>query len=484
MEYLRGRPEFTNAKNHSRILTTCLSTIALAKSDLRGFARRPSQIVAQSNQDDLTKVPREPSVYDPLRLAPFLGPAGYFSFWGYSTVMWMVHYKRVLTLGDSEARRSALDFLQYINLKGWDASIRYLLDGLKKIDRSYYGFQNRVFFRGILGESADDEYPFPIYLEECLCDEEDQIFLACVFGFTALLERYFQTDCVYIGRRNKGGRSLLHAACHFGFPDIVSFLLTHGADLMMLAPLTINVDYDLVWTNFRTSNRLFDPPPPIVKISPLHEAIIYKRTEICRLLLKDPRLDIALLPDSMGNTPLHLAYVLDDLAREIMMASPKASLQKSLESRNRAGMTLLHWAVSNSKSESDIMDLVKLGADVNSRIQECIETECSKQVSSFNRTLVGYSPLHLMLNGKEYRTQYSDYERASVIRVLLEHGVDVHGNFGNSNEGTYTPLHYACRLRAGPKMIDHLLEFQARHDLEIGGNYRIELDHLPMGPCV
>ena len=145
--------------------------------------------------------------------------------------------------------------------------------------------------------------------------------------------------------------------------------------------------------------------------TPLHVAVLANRPEMVQLLVNsNAKLNIH---DRRGNTPLHLACQrgLIDIVEIILAAistseqqNGQVTVQQMIETCNFDGLTCLHLAAINDKSNIIELLVVKYQANLNVKDSRSGETIVHKAIREFNVDLVAFilSLIDQHCNGVDY----------------------------------------------------------------------------------
>ena len=234
----------------------------------------------------------------------------------------------------------------------------------------------------------------------------------------------------------------LHSASLYGRPDIVRFLLDHGAtsnseDKFGWTPLHLVAkgEYNLEQDRVRTAQLLLDCGAGVnaqteYGATPLHLASYLGRVDIARVLLD--RGATANPKDRKGWTPLHCVaqgrhlYSTDDgihvaqllLERGVDANAPNEDKRTPLHLASFHGMVKIAQVLLDGGASANSMDIQ------------------------------GQTPLHVVANGS------SRYDESNVLiaQLLLERGADVN----TPDDAKETPLHLASNS-GKIKMVEALL---------------------------
>ncbi|XP_011309262.1 rabankyrin-5 [Fopius arisanus] len=218
------------------------------------------------------------------------------------------------------------------------------------------------------------------------------------------------------GDEAKDNCTPLHLCCQWGLEQVVQTLVEHGANV-----------------NARDAEGK----------TPIHVAIQNQHEQIISLLLCHPSIDLS-SRDKKGSSPFASALIVrnNKAAQAILERLPSAAEQFDNKGRN-----FLHMAIQKGDMES-ILFLLSIQVDVNSRVQDVIQTPpLHLAVTSGNEMLVR----SLILAGA--RINDTDAHRntalhatakaghAAIVSALLQNGI----NFDATNADGDNALHVAVR---------------------------------------
>uniref|UniRef100_A0ABD2W2E2 Uncharacterized protein n=1 Tax=Trichogramma kaykai TaxID=54128 RepID=A0ABD2W2E2_9HYME len=230
--------------------------------------------------------------------------------------------------------------------------------------------------------------------------------IACeVSGCYIIVERFLKHKQDPNFRVHSTGDSALHLAAYRGDQKLVKLLLENGADPNLAnndgeTPLHVICnryeDYELTQLFFRYSREMkqtvqIDAPDTLGN-TPLHIAVDSRHHKVANLLMRkgaDPR-----LANFKGMTPLHLCCKRKgdiDMLKMLLQVSAEEKRPLQIDARDQKGDTPLQYALAQGCSRQMIRELLKNRADPN--------------VANFE----GWTPLHIIC--KKYR----DYNFAKVF---------------------------------------------------------------------
>ncbi|CAB0042966.1 unnamed protein product [Trichogramma brassicae] len=231
--------------------------------------------------------------------------------------------------------------------------------------------------------------------------------VACQSGCQKIVKRFLKHKQDPNLRVHSTGDSALHLAAFRGDQKLVKLLLKNGADPNLAnlngeTPLHVICDryedYELARLFFRCSCKMKQTvqinAPDTLGNTPFHLAVVNRHRKIANWLMRkgaDPS-----LANAEGLTPLHLCCKRKgdiDMMKMLLAVSAEEQRPVQIDARNHKGDTPLQYALAQGSSRPIIRELLKNRADPNVV------------------NLEGWTPLHIIC--KKYR----DYNFA---RVFLE----------------------------------------------------------------
>ena len=203
-----------------------------------------------------------------------------------------------------------------------------------------------------------------------------------------------------INARSKTGRTLLHSAAYFGRVETIQWLLSLGADVLVVEEDGFTPLHEAVTKDLTAAELLYEAGADINARSKtgrtlLFEAAVNGKSQIVRWLLSLGA-DVS-AADENGFSPL-LGAVTMDLATAKLLYEAGADIN----TRNNIGQTLLHGSVYYGNVEM-AQWLLSLGADVSAADED------------------GFTPLHRAVT-KDLATAKSLYEAGADINARSKEG--------------------------------------------------------------
>lgn len=246
-----------------------------------------------------------------------------------------------------------------------------------------------------------------------------------MFIETAFSKKY-PKEC--INSVDKAGLSILHIYCTRNTPKIVKAFIENGASINSSICLDANT---------------------FPGYTPLHFAVLYNQVNVVKLLLHHRA--NASKANKAGSTPLHLAceYVYVPIVALLLKDGADPCLKDS------KGCTPLHYAFYRAEKNDDLVNLLLKYIPMDANPTDCrglshFHVACTRNVPKQIKTFLQHDPSVVNLCVDSDGSRYSgysplhfavDFNRESVVEVLLQRCANVSAKVGNSES---TALHLAC----------------------------------------
>uniref|UniRef100_A0ABD2X9D6 PRANC domain-containing protein n=1 Tax=Trichogramma kaykai TaxID=54128 RepID=A0ABD2X9D6_9HYME len=230
---------------------------------------------------------------------------------------------------------------------------------------------------------------------------------ACEYGFADVVEKFLDAgqdpDCRLATATPKSiVDPPLHLALTWGYKDVMALLLGRGADanslnrdgLTALQMICQGYRHLHLLKIFRVDPNKYQPLPvgPLDRIgrAPYHVALSYHKTESMMQLLLKHGADVD-RADADGLTSLHMICkrgqdVARDLMNMVIQSIDDLGLSVRLDVRDKSGNTPLHLALEHTNNEAAEL-LLRRGADPNVANAEgstCLHVVCKNLRSDYN----------------------------------------------------------------------------------------------------
>ena len=169
---------------------------------------------------------------------------------------------------------------------------------------------------------------------------------ACERGVTAMVKELLSCESIEINKKDEQQNTPMHTACVSGEKDVVFTLIEHGANVM------------------EENND---------KMTPLHVAVVERKLEIVKIILKcaDDKKKLLQAKEKDGNSPFLLAVKTGDEEMVKFFLDNGANVADT----NANEATALHLATSLNKVK--IMELVYVDGDGNDLLDKIDNDECT-----------------------------------------------------------------------------------------------------------
>ena len=453
-EYLEQRPEFTPALNHYRMLRVCIRSVIVDQNNILGrHDDRVRAIEAKRN--------RAPSYRNNFSLAfdvvSNLMP-DWILFWGYATQLWPLHMSEIDLALDKSFQRSALDLLANSNFQNWHLAMKTVLAKKSAFDSP---FKLLFTFPLMLGPktSSKDIPEYEYRIKECICDEDDLLFVACAFELPGMIRWHIEKDRSCVLRQNVRGQSLLHVAVRCGSEEVVRILLENNADINSKASSEHIETRIELGHNYHKKGEW---------ITPIVATFNHPNPVIFELLLEKFRTGNWCICDSQDNSLLHFTLALCERGLQWdTVREHRNQFSQHINCRNKIGLTALHVAAYRGSQQIEL--LLQLGSDINAVVQPKEEMRFKSSDFHFHLYRKYDSDRELEARDMGY-TALTALGRAvhgnhmGTVQKLLDLGADVNGGFTGTEEGWMTPLHIAI-ANASKEIASLLMRYGAQIDI-------------------